>query len=225
MKRRLLAAVAYLCCVASITISAQSQGAQPLARGQALVLEISLVEMVGAQPDAIERIGSSRDVLNRLMNEGKAKLTATLHVRTRTGENFKTRVGQRNPIQTASVPVFRPSDGARPGTRQLDSAFPQIEYENTGLSVEGSSNPAGDGALDVRLNIEMSGLDTSTGTLTPTFVTRSLTNSVRMRMGETTVAVGLIQQEPQPRPGPDRAAGPDLYHGSFIVLLTVKPVQ
>lgn len=231
MIRRLLGVVLSVCCLVSITASAQSPG-QSATKIQNIVIEISIVEMKGTQSDVLEKLEKTRDQLARLVNEGQAKLIASLHVRTRPGESFSARSGQRVPIQTGTLPVFRPNDRTRSDAREPIQSqttavgVPQIAYENTGLIVEGSLMVASDGLLDVRLKLEMSGVDRSTGSLTPTFTQRTLTDVVRMRESETAVLMGLTQHE---RPSlSDIASGPratNLSHSSFVVLLTTKPVR
>ena len=72
----------------------------------------------------------------------------------------------------------------------------------------------------------MTGLDRSTGSLTPTFTLKSLAGVVRMKINETAVLMGLTEPE---RPSlSDISSGTDatrLIGGSFIVLLTTKPVR
>ncbi|MEK6320073.1 MAG: hypothetical protein AABN33_00175 [Acidobacteriota bacterium] len=233
MSRCLSTVVLPVCFIVSITASARSQG-QSATRIQPIVLEISIVEMTGAQLDVIEKIEKSRDQLNRLMSEGKVRLIASLQVRTRAGESFSARVGQRVPIQTATLPSFRTNDRTRGDARepvqpQLTSvAVPQIAYEHTGLTVEGSSTAVSDGVVDIMLKLEMTALDRSTGSLTPTFTQRTFTNVVRMKESETAMLMRLTQSQPEPPSLSDIASGSgsvNLARGSFIVLLTTKPVQ
>jgi hypothetical protein len=233
MSRRLLTVVLFVCFIASITASAQSQ-AQSTTRIQRIALEINIVEVTGAPPDVIEKIEKSKDQLNRLMSEGKVRLIASLQVPTRVGESFSARVGQRVPIQTGTLPSFRTNDRSRGDARepvqpQLTSvAVPQIAYEHTGLTVEGSSMATSDGLVDIKLKLEMTGLDRSTGSLTPTFTQRTFTNVVRMKESETAMLMRLTQAQPQSPSMSDIASGSgsvDLARGSFIVLLTTKPVQ
>jgi len=229
MSRRLSAVALSVCCIVSIEASAQSQG-QSATRTQGIVLEISIVETTGAQVIEIEKAG--RDQLNRLIDDGSARLVARIQVRTRTGESFSARVGERVPIQTATLPAIRTTDRTSRDTREpLQSqaasvAVPQIAYENTGLIVEGISTAAGDGLLDIRLKIEMTGVDRSTGSLTPTFTQRTFTDVVRMKESETVMLMGFIQPAGRKLSLEQIASGtPNPAGGGFVVLLTTKPVQ
>jgi len=227
MSRRLRAVVLSVCAIVSIAPSTRGQR-RPATRIQGIVLEMSIIEMTGAPADAIENMEKTKDQLGRLVNEGKARLITNLQVRTRPGGSFTARIGQRVPIQTGTLPVFQANDRIQePAQRQTASlAVPQIAYENTGLIVEGSLTATGDGLVDIRLNLEVTGLDRSTGSLTPTFTQRTLTDVVRMKISETAVLMGLTQ--PGPPSLSDIASGTGattLSRGSFIVLLTTKPVQ
>ena len=227
MSRRLTAVVLSVCAIVSIAPSTKSQ-ARSATRVKGIVLEMSIIEMTGAPADAIENIERTKDQLARLVNEGKARLVTNLQVRTRPGESFNARIGQRVPIQTATLPAFQANDRIRePAQPQRASlAVPQIAYENTGLVVEGSLVATSNGLIDIRLNLEVTGLDRNTGSLTPTFTQRTLTDVVRMKISDTAVLMGLTQ--PEPPSLTDIASGTGaakLSRGIFMVVLTTKPVQ
>ncbi len=227
MSQRLTAVVLSVCAIVSIAPSTKSQ-TRSATRIKGIVLEMSIIEMTGAPADAIENMEKAKGQVGRLVNEGKARLVTNLQVRTRPGESFNARIGQRVPVQTGTLPVFQANDRIRePAQPQRASlAVPQIAYENTGLIVEGSLSATIDGLVDIRLNLEVTGLDRSTGSLTPTFTQRTLTDVVRMRIGDTAVLMGLTQ--PEPPSLTDIASGTGamtLSRGSFMVLLTTKPVQ
>lgn len=227
MNRCLRAVVFSVCIIVCIPHSTRSQ-IQP-ATTQGIVLELSIIEMGGSLAEAVGNLENTRDQVGRLVHEGKARLITNLQVRTRPGESFKARIGQRVPIQTATLPIFRASDRMREPAQPQTVSFgiPQITYENTGLIVEGSLVAASDGLVDIRLNLEVIGLDRSTGSLTPTLTQRTLTDVVRMKTSETAVLMGLTQPEPEPASLADIASGAGATRGSrnFIVLLTTKPVR
>jgi hypothetical protein len=196
------------------------------------VLEISIVETIGAQPNEIAKLETTRDELSRLIAGGKARLIAVLQVRTRTGETFSARLGERIPIQTATLPAMRtPDRTSRDAREPIQSqaapvGIPQISYENSGLVVEGHTSGAGEGLLDIRLKIEMTGLDHSTGRLTPTFTQRTFTDVVRMKDSETAMLMGFVQPEGLKLSIAEIASGVSSpTRGGFVVLLTTKPVK
>jgi len=232
MSRRLWAVVLSICGLVSVTASVQGQG-QSSTGTRGIVLEISIVETNGAEVDRIATTKAGKEELNRLIADGKARLTASLQVRTRTGENFSAKVGQRIPIQTATMPVLRSNvENSRDQREPLQSqgvsiALPRIEYENTGLIVEGTAQAVGDGLLDIKIKIELTGVDQSTGRLTPTFTQRTFTDVVKMKENETVMLMGFVQPTggrsltlEQIASGASKPAT-----GAIVVLLTTKPVQ
>ena len=224
MRLRILAVMLLFSFLGSMTVLARSQAGQ---RVQSVTIEISINEITGAQPDEIAKIASDRDRFNRLKSEGKVLLLADLHMRTKTGEPFTARVGQRVPIQTGSLPEIQTTGPTRqaapPGQLQSAAAFSRIEYENTGLVVEGTASLAGEGMLDIRLKIEMSGLDRSSGTLTPTFTQRTFSDVIRMKENETAMLTGLTQAELQLSP-PAGGSGSAPSRGGFVVLITTRSI-
>ena len=231
MKRQLLAALLSACCIAAISPSVQSQ-VTAATRVQAITLEFTIVELTGAQPDDFDKIERVSEQLKSLINERKAKVIARLHVRTRLGDSFSATVGQRGPIQTAVLPLFQSTEQSRRDAReptqlQVGTAgFPQMAYENTGLNVEGVASSPDDVKFDIRLKVEISAFDQSTGKLTPTIANQRLAEMVKMKAGETVIVMGLIQQDPPwASPAQTVAGAASLSRGSFVVLLTAKPIQ
>jgi hypothetical protein len=227
MGRRLLVVALVFYCLVSIHSSIQAQTV-PKPRG--IVFELNIIETTGDPQKEISSLEAGADALNRLIAEGKAKLVASLQVRTRVGESFSARLGERVPIQTATLPAIRTSDRTpRDSGGSIQSqtvGIPQIAYENTGLALDGSSTGAGEGLLDIRLKVEMTGVDITSGRLTPTFTQRTFTDVVRMKESETAVLMGLVQPGgrqlslEQIASGASRAARVGL-----LVMLTTKPVQ
>ena len=228
MSRRVTAVVVSVCLIISIAASAEGQGST--SKPQSIVLEINIVETTGAAQNDLDRMEAGKTQLNRLIAEGKAKLFASLQVRTRVGDGFTARSGLRVPIQTAMLPGFRTNDrsqrDAREAVQGQTVAIPQIEYENTGLVLEGVASAAGEGFLDIRVKIEITGIDQRTGTLTPTFSQRTLSNAVRIKEGETVVLMGLVQATGGKLSLEQIASGAsNPATGGLVVLLTTRPVQ
>ena len=232
MSRVLSTLVLSLCTIVSAAAPSQSQ-THPASKSRGIVLEINIVETTGAKPDEIDKIEKGKDQLNRLISEGKIRVVASLQVRTRTGESFSARVGQRLPVQTATLPVFHPLERTAPDRREqfpsgaaTSVGIPQITYESPGLAVEGSSTQAGEGLLDLRLKMEMSGLDRSSGRLTPTFSQLTCNNVLRMKEAETAILMGVSQPESGQLSIEQIASGAtDRARSSFIVMLTTRPVR
>src|SRR5437868_4977265 len=109
MSQRLTAVVLSVCAIVSIAPSTKSQ-TRSATRIKGIVLEMSIIEMTGAPADAIENMEKAKGQVGRLVNEGKARLVTNLQVRTRPGESFNARIGQRVPVQTGTLPVFQAND-------------------------------------------------------------------------------------------------------------------
>jgi hypothetical protein len=196
MSRRLLTVLFLVCCAPAIAASARGQG-KSTTGARTIVLEVSIVATEGSQVNGIATTKASREAISRLIADGKANLIASLHVRARTGQNFSAKAGQRIPIQTSTAPVFRTNERSSTDSREslqsqgVSIGVPRIEYENTGLVVEGVAIQADDGLLEIRLKIELIGVDQSTGRLTPTLTQRTLTDVVKMKDNETAMLMGL----------------------------------
>lgn len=232
MSRRLLTVLFFVCCVLSITASARGQGKSSTG-ARTIMLEVSIVETEGNQVNRIATTKEGKEEISRLIADGKANLIASLQVRTRTGENFSAKAGQRIPIQTSTVPALRTNERSSTDPREplrsqgISIAVPRIEYENTGLVVEGMAISADDGFLDIKLKIELTGVDQSTGRLTPTFTQRTFTDVVKMKENETAMLMGFVQPTGgRPLTIEEIASGASKpATGAIVVLLTTKPVQ
>jgi hypothetical protein len=72
----------------------------------------------------------------------------------------------------------------------------------------------------------MSGLDRSSGSLTPTFTQLTCNNVLRLKESETAVLMGVSQPKSGHQSIEQIASGThDFARSSFIVLLTTRPVR
>jgi len=231
-----------LACLLAATASAQE--AKPVTRPveRTIVLDISMIEVNLNRTQDLESLAKDKARLDSLIAEGKARPVASLQMRTRSGEAASARVGQRVPIQTGTLPINNaPADrqrrivGQQPGADSGDvivantsgysgAGIPQIQYENTGLNVDASPSIVAGDQVEVRFKIEMTGLDRSTGNFTPTFFQRTVNDIVRVREGQTTLLLGLVQHDAlwPVTAQPSRTQASDQPRGSFIVLLTAR---
>lgn len=218
--KRVLTITAALVCLLSVVASAQEPRPTQTPE-RTIIIDISVVEVNIARPEEFDRM--TRDRLNALISEGKAHPITSVQTRARSGETASARVGQRVPIQTGTLPAVRETSTGTQGGAFMGS--PQIQYENTGLSVNATPRllSAAD-QIEVNLKLEMTGVDVSTGNLTPSFFQRSFSDIVRVRAGEPAVLLGVIQQSallPQNSP----AATPGQVRGNFVVMLTARVVD
>jgi len=219
---RVYAALIVLVCLLAVTAAAQEPRFD-----RTVILDISIIEMSAARAEDIETMVKDKQRLNALINEGKAKAVASLQMRSRSGESASARIGHRVPIQTATFPGSsrnRPESSDASGG--APAAIPQIQYEHIGLNVTATPRIVAGEQVEVRLQIEQSAIERSTGTFTPTFIQRSLNDFTRVRAGEAALIFGVVQHHPSPvatSQQPARPAGSAV--SSFGVLLTARIVD
>ena len=152
-------------------------------------------------------LGMPPSSISFFQNKGKAKLLASTQIHVLDNEANAVRIGQRVPIQTASLPSYTPlSNTNNTGrgnnlnqgdiTQGLNNAFgfgvPQIQYENVGLNIDITPNVYEDD-VQMKMKIETTSVDSSTGTLTPSFNQRTMTSVARVKDGQTTLVAGVSQ--------------------------------
>jgi type II/III secretion system protein len=228
-------------CFLAAPALAQDSKAVPKPSERTIILDISMIEVNLTRTEDMEKAARDKGQLNSLIVAGKARPIASLQLRARSGESSSARIGQRTPIQTGSLPalVAPPDRQRRIGNQQsgtdtnalASDAFsvvgvPQIQYENTGLSVDALPRLVGD-QIELKLHFEMTGLETSTGKLTPTFIQRSFNDVVRLKEGETALLLGIVQHEALwpslALPSAGQPAGQS--RGSFVVLLSARSIE
>jgi general secretion pathway protein D len=152
-------------------------------------------------------LGLPNSSISFFQNRGKAKLLASTQIHVLDNEANAVRIGQRVPIQTASLPSYQPlattpgtGNGTNVNNQQsnlgLNNAFgygvPQIQYENVGLNIDITPNVYEDD-VQMKMKIETTSVDSSTGTLTPSFNQRTMTSVARVKDGQTTLVAGVSQ--------------------------------
>ncbi|MEK6288487.1 MAG: secretin N-terminal domain-containing protein [Acidobacteriota bacterium] len=156
-------------------------------------------------------LGLPSSTISFFQDRGKAKLLASTQVHVLDNEQNTVRIGQRVPIQTASLPsyntptVSQPTTGTGGTNNQtgnvnqnsfLGGAFgvgiPQIQYENVGLNIDITPNVYEDD-VQMKMKIESTSIDGSTSSLTPTFSQRQMSSVARVRDGQTTLVAGVSQ--------------------------------
>ena len=232
MSRHLFAMILAVCFLVSSAFAQARRQVASTNRG--IVLEVNVVETSGYKSEEIDKI-EKRDQLSRLIAEGKLKVIASLQMRTRVGESFNATAGQHIPIQRATLPFYRQTEGTTPDRRDtsrsqvfqgIAAGIPQIEYRSPGLTVVGNSTKAADNLLDLNLKVELSGVDRSTGSLTPSFTQLSCAGAIRMKESETAVLMNAIQQENRPRSIEEIADSTENKPPSRVmVIVTTRPVR
>lgn len=154
-------------------------------------------------------LGLPNSSISLFQNKGKAKLLASTQIHVLDNEANTVRIGQRVPIQTASLPSYgTPSNQSlkqaanQSGVSQSDINFglgnafgvgiPQIQYENVGLNLDITPNVYEDD-VQMKMKIETTSVDSSTGKFTPTFNQRTMSSVARVKDGQTTMVAGVSQ--------------------------------
>ena len=186
------------------------QNSQSLAR--TVVFDIDVLDVNLDQRGELERIVKDKRSLDRLIADGKARPLAAIQVRARTGEQASARMGQRVPIQASTTTT--------PGAPQ---PIQQIQYENTGLSVDVEPRMVESDRIAIKLKIDLSAVVRNENIPAPTFVQRTINDFVNVRPGEPVVLVSVTQHEgllpASPKPGSKPA---EQTGGNFVIVLTAR---
>jgi hypothetical protein len=190
----------------AVTVAQEpKQNSPSLAR--TVVLDIDVLDVNLDQRADIERIVKDKRSLDRFIAEGKARPMASVQMRARNGEQATARMGQRVPVQASTTAQ---------GT-------PQIQYENTGLSVDVEPRLVESDRIAIKLKVELTAVVRNENILAPTFVQRTVTDFVNVRPGEPVVLINVTQHEgllpASSKPGskPGEQAGVN-----FVIVLTAR---
>ncbi|HEX8851881.1 MAG TPA: hypothetical protein VF754_00260, partial [Pyrinomonadaceae bacterium] len=141
--------------------------------------------------------------LSALQRRDNTRLVASTQVHAFDGEKSTAHIGQRVPVQTATVsPYGSVSTGGennQPGVTQGlfgGNGYPVIQYEKTGLTLE--FTPQVFPNLDVQVKMSIKSNDVShTGgtTLTPTFTERNIEGTARIQNNRTMMIASVAQNQ------------------------------
>lgn len=156
-------------------------------------------------------LGLPNSSISFFQDKGKAKLLASTQVHILDDQDQSIRIGQRVPIQTATLPSYsnlstqqQKQGAAQNGLNAADqllglggafgAGIPQIQYENVGLNIDMKPTVFED-EVQMKMKIDSTSLDRSTGTFTPSFNQRTMTTMARVKDGQTTMVAGVSQNE------------------------------
>lgn len=139
--------------------------------------------------------------ISLLQSRGNSKLLSSAQVRAYENQKTTTRIGQRVPIQTASVFPFgsvgqNNNNTGGQGAAQnslFNSGFPQIQYQDVGLvlDLEPKVNTGGD--IQMKIKVESTGVVTGPNPLTPIFTQRTMEGTAQTLDGQTAMISGVLQ--------------------------------
>lgn len=218
-------------CLFAVPASAQDPGAAPVQKN--IVFEIKIVDTDARTLEAMEEIAKDQNRLNQMISEGKAKLVAGTKVVALFNELTSMRIGQRVPIQTASLPTFQPpgtnntnnqTTQQAVGVPQVAHGIPQIQYENTGFNLNFEPRLKRDGTIDLIFKIELTLVSVDTGRLTPTFITRNLASAIKLKQNQPPIILDMFQNEFLSLPTV-QATNSTTLRGNFFILLSARTID
>jgi len=192
----------------AITVAAQDQARQSQQpQSRSISVDVDVIDF-GIDAAQVEAALRDRRQLDRMVADGTARFIARAKVRGRSGESVTTRMGQRVPIRSA-----------------LSPATAQIQYENTGLTLNVNARAVEGDRIDVKLSVELSAVVRRDNTVEPIFVQRSVSDSVLLKAGEPTVLVSVAQNEGLFPISPRTPGAPERIGENFVVVLTARFVD
>jgi general secretion pathway protein D len=142
--------------------------------------------------------------LSALQRKDNTRLVASTQVHAFDGEKSTAHIGQRVPVQTATVSPYgavstgdNNNGGGGVTTQGLfgGNGYPVIQYEKTGLTLEFTPQVFPDLDVQVKMNIKSNDVTTQQGTaaLTPTFTERNIEGTARIQNNRTMMIASVAQ--------------------------------
>ncbi|HYC62921.1 MAG TPA: secretin N-terminal domain-containing protein [Thermoanaerobaculia bacterium] len=130
-----------------------------------------------------------------LKTYGNSELLANPELRISEGEKATLHIGQRIPVPVTTISGYNP--GTQTGTNaNLTVPYTSFQYQDVGIKVEMEPRVHHNREVTLKLTVEVSNQGASVefaGQNQPTFATRTITSTIRLKDGETNFLAGLIQ--------------------------------
>lgn len=128
---------------------------------------------------------------------GNSELLANPELRISEGEKATLHIGQRIPVPVTTVAGYNPGTGGgtNPGN-QLVTPYTSFQYQDVGIKVGMEPRVHHNREVTLKLTVEVSNQGqpvTFAGQSQPTFATRTIESTIRLKDGETNFLAGLIQ--------------------------------
>ena len=126
---------------------------------------------------------------------GSSELLANPELRISEGEKATLHIGQRIPVPVTTVAGYNPTGGQTPGN-QLVTPYTSFQYQDVGIKVGMEPRVHHNREVTLKLTVEVSNQGTPVtfaGQEQPTFATRTIESTIRLKDGETNFLAGLIQ--------------------------------
>jgi general secretion pathway protein D len=126
---------------------------------------------------------------------GNTELLANPELRISEGEKATLHIGQRIPVPVTTISGYNP--GTQTGTNaNLTVPYTSFQYQDVGIKVEMEPRVHHNREVTLKLTVEVSNQGAAVefaGQEQPTFATRTITSTIRLKDGETNFLAGLIQ--------------------------------
>ncbi len=162
----------------------------------------------GTLNDIARVVGSLNDLRNNvtftiplatyslLKSMGDSELLANPELRISEGEKATLHIGQRIPVPVTTIQGYNPGTGT--GTNpSLTAPYTSFQYQDVGIKVAIEPRVHHNREVTLKLTVEVSNLGASVefaGQEQPSFATRTIESTIRLKDGETNFLAGLIQQ-------------------------------
>lgn len=143
--------------------------------------------------------------LSALQRRDNTRLVASTQVHAFDGEKSTAHIGQRVPVQTATVSPYGSvasggGDNAQPGVTQGlfgGNGYPVIQYEKTGLTLEFTPQVFPNLDVQVKMSIKSNDVTRTAGAaaLTPTFTERNIEGTARIQNNRTMMIASVAQNQ------------------------------
>ena len=127
---------------------------------------------------------------------GNSELLANPELRISEGEKATLHIGQRIPVPVTTVAGYNPGSGGQNPGNQLVTPYTSFQYQDVGIKVAMEPRVHHNREVTLKLTVEVSNQGqpvTFAGQSQPTFATRTIESTIRLKDGETNFLAGLIQ--------------------------------
>ena len=129
---------------------------------------------------------------------GNSELLANPELRISEGEKATLHIGQRIPVPVTTVAGYNPGTPNQPGgNNNLVTPYTSFQYQDVGIKVGMEPRVHHNREVTLKLTVEVSNRGTDVefaGQKQPTFATRTIESTIRLKDGETNFLAGLIQE-------------------------------
>src|SRR5436190_451047 len=161
----------------------------------------------GTLSDIARVVGSLNDIKNNvtfsiptatyslLKSIGSSELLANPELRISEGEKATLHIGQRIPVPVTTIQGYNPG-GTGSTNPSLTAPYTSFQYQDVGIKVGIEPRVHHNREVTLKLTVEVSNqgpVVTFAGQDQPTFATRTIESTIRLKDGETNFLAGLIQ--------------------------------